>query len=121
MLSLLRARARIAQVARQWRFWAEAIAMAANEVLGLCSVYVFGSVAEGLATGGSDVDVLIVANSLPRDFRARAEAIARIEEMAKLPLYHPFQIHLATWDEVKVNPIYSKAVSKGVPILANPG
>ncbi|MEM0481983.1 MAG: nucleotidyltransferase domain-containing protein [Nitrososphaerota archaeon] len=121
MLSLLRARARIAHVARQWRFWAEAIAKAANEVLGPCSVYVFGSVVEGLATGGSDVDVLIVADNLPRDFRARAEAIAKIEEIAKLPLYHPFQIHLATWDEVKVNPIYGKAVSKGVSIPANSG
>ncbi len=114
MLSLLRARVKIAQIARQWRFWVEAIARAANEVLGPCSVYVFGSVAEGLAVGGSDVDILIVADSLPRDFRARGEAIARIEEVAKLPLYHPFQIHLATREEAEANPIYREAVSKGV-------
>lgn len=119
MLNLLKAKARIAHLVRQWRFWAEAIAKAASEILGPCSVYVFGSVVEGLATGGSDVDVLIVADNLPSDFRERAEAIAKIEETAKLPLYHPFQIHLATWSEVKVNPIYRKAVSRGVPIPAN--
>ena len=118
MLSLLRAKAKIAQIARQWRFWSEAIAKAANEVLGPCNVYVFGSIAERLATGGSDVDVLIVTDSLPRDFRARGEAVAKIEEIAKLPLYHPFQIHLATWGEVKANPIYRKAASKGIPIFA---
>ncbi len=118
MLTLLRAKVKITQIASQWRFWSGAIAKAANEVLGPCSVYVFGSVAEGLATGGSDVDVLIVADSLLGDFRARGEAIARIEEEAKLPLYHPFQIHLATREEAKVNPIYREAVSKGIPILA---
>jgi hypothetical protein len=40
----------------------EAIAKAAEEVLGLCEVYVFGSVVEGRAIGGSDVDVLIIAD-----------------------------------------------------------
>ncbi|MBS7612394.1 nucleotidyltransferase domain-containing protein [Candidatus Bathyarchaeota archaeon] len=105
------------QIARQWRFWSEAIAKAAYEVLGSCNVYVFGSVAEGRATGGSDVDVLIVANSLPGNFRARGELIAKIEEAANLPLYHPFQIHLATWKEAEVNPIYQGAVDKGIPIF----
>ncbi len=117
MLSLLKARVKISQIARQWRFWSEAIAKAAYEVLGSCNVYVFGSAAEGRVTGGSDVDVLIVADSLPGNFRARGELIAKIEEAANLPLYHPFQIHLATWEEAEVNPIYRESVSRGIPIF----
>ena len=117
LLSLLRAKAEMARLVREWRFWVEGIARAANNVLGPCVVYVFGSVAEGRATGGSDVDVLIVAESLPGDFRVRAETIARIEEVAGLPLYHPFQIHLATRGEAEANPIYRKAVKSGIPIL----
>ncbi|MEM4489526.1 MAG: nucleotidyltransferase domain-containing protein, partial [Desulfurococcaceae archaeon] len=107
----------ISRIAHQWRFWSETIARTARDILGYCDVYVFGSIAEGRATGGSDVDVLIITDSLPRDFRVRGELIARIEEAAKLPLYHPFQIHLATWEEVKVNPIYRESVSRGIPIL----
>jgi len=116
LLNLLKARVKISRIAHQWRFWCEAIAKAAYEVLGPCHVYVFGSIAEGRVTGGSDVDVLIIADSLPENFRARGELIARIEEEANLPLYHPFQIHLATPKEAEVNPIYRESVSKGIPI-----
>lgn len=77
-------------------------------MLGHCEVYVFGSFAEGIATGGSDVDVLIVAKGLP-NFRERGEKIAKIEEIANLPLYHPFQIHLATKEEVKASPIEKRS------------
>ncbi len=117
MLSLLKAKLRISQITRQWRSWSEAIAKAAYEVLGSCNLYVFGSVVKERVTGGSDVDVLIVADNLPGDFRVRGELIAKIEEEANLPLYHSFQIHLATWEEVEVNPIYREAVSKGIPIF----
>jgi hypothetical protein len=39
---------------------------------------------------------------------------ARIEEAAGLPLYHPFEIHLATDDEVRENPVYRSAIKEGV-------
>ncbi len=94
MLRVLESRLEMARLARQWRFWSKRIAEAARRVLGDCEVYVFGSVVEGRAVGGSDVDVLIVSGRLPRSHRERWELKARIEEEAGLPLYHPYEIHL---------------------------
>jgi len=116
LLSLLKARIEISKIIRDWRFWCEAIAKAAGEVLGLCEVYVFGSVVEGRVTGGSDVDVLIVADRLPKNFSLRGNIKAKIEEAAKLPLYHPFEIHLATRKEAMANPIYREAISSGMAL-----
>jgi len=116
LLSLLKARLEITRVARDWRLWSKAIAKAARKVLGLCEVYVFGSVVEGRMTGGSDVDVLIVVDVLPENFAARANLVAEIEELARLPLYHPFEIHLVTRKEADANSIYRKAASKGTLI-----
>jgi len=48
---------------------------------------------------------LIVADRLLRDFRVRGNLKAEIEEEAGLPLYHPFEIHLATREEAEANPI----------------
>jgi len=110
--SLFRARTEINKIARDWRLWSEAIAKAAEKVLGPCQLHVFGSVAEGHATGGSDVDLLIVADHLPENPRARSELKAKIEEAANLPLYHPFEIHLATNKEAESNPIYRKVINK---------
>ena len=67
-------------------------------------------------TGGSDVDMLIVAEELPGDFRLRTELKARIEEVAKLPLYHPFELHLASRGEVEANPIYREVLRKGLAV-----
>ncbi|WP_460122801.1 nucleotidyltransferase domain-containing protein [Stetteria hydrogenophila] len=91
----------MARLAREWRVWTRRIAVAAERVLGECRVYVFGSVAEGRATGGSDVDVLIVSENVPRRARDRWEAIARIEEEAGLPPFHPYEIHLASSEEAE--------------------
>lgn len=59
------------------------------------------------------MNVLIVAESLPKGFRVRG-LIAKIEEAANLPLYHTFQMHLATWEEVKANSAYREVISKGI-------
>lgn len=112
----MKARAEIIELIRDWRLWSEAIAEAAERVLGSCEVYVFGSVVEGRATGGSDVDVLIVAERLPGDFKVRGALKAEIEEAANLPLYHPFEIHLSTGEEAEANPIYREAVNKGMAL-----
>ena len=114
MLTLLKAKVELNKLVRDWRFWCGRIAEAAVAVLGSCEVYVFGSVVEGRATGGSDVDVLIVADRLPRSFRVRGRLKAEIEEKAGLPLYHPFEVHLVTRDEAEGNPIYRGAMDEGV-------
>lgn len=116
MLSLLKARIEISKLVHDWRLWSEAIARATVEVLGPCDVYVFGSVIEGCITGASDVDILIVADQLPGDFRLRGDLTSEIEEVADLPLYHPFEIHLVSKDEAEANPIYRAAVSKGIAL-----
>jgi len=41
---------------------------------------------------------------------------AKIEEAAGLPLYHPFEIHLATDEEARYNPVYRSATKEGVAI-----
>ena len=86
---------------KQWKKWSKNIAEASRRILGECKVLVFGSVIEGKAVGGSDVDILIISNQLPDNKRERAEIIAKIEEGAKLPLYHPFEIHLVDEKEAK--------------------
>jgi len=55
---------------RRWRENAESIARAAKDVLGgNVEVYVVGGVAEGRTTVLSDINILIVADMLPRDRR----------------------------------------------------
>lgn len=86
------------EMIRNWTAYAESVVRAAEEVLGGCEVYAFGSVVEGSWTGGSDVDILIVCKDLPKD---RGSLKALIEERAGLPLAHPFEIHLVTEEEVE--------------------
>lgn len=51
--------------------------------------------------GGSDVDILIVSSNVPGKQRKRWELKAKIEERAGLPLYHPYEIHLANKKEAE--------------------
>jgi hypothetical protein len=62
---------------------------------------IFGSVVRGDHTGGSDVDILIVSNSVPERLRDKARIRAMIEDEAKLPAFHPFEIHITTPEEAK--------------------
>ena len=116
MLTLLKAKLELRKLAREWRFWSKRISDAANKVLGPCQVYVFGSVIKGLVTGASDVDVLIVGGQIPMDCRGKGNLKAKIEEEAGLPLYHPFQIHLASKEEAEENPIYRSAIHEGIVV-----
>jgi predicted nucleotidyltransferase len=89
-----------ARIVREWKVYVERIAKAAKELMP-AEVYVFGSVVKGEATGGSDVDILIKSSNLPKSNLERAGIKVRIEEMAGLPAYHPFEIHLADDDEME--------------------
>ena len=99
-----------ARLRREWKPLAEAVAKAAKTLLGDCQVYIFGSAAEGKATAASDVDILIIAENLPEKPSERRTLKIKIEDEAKLPPYHPIQIHLATKKEVKQNPVYSQII-----------
>lgn len=90
-----------AEMLKEWRPWAERIAMEAEKVLPDAAVYVLGSVVRGDYTGGSDIDILIVSDKMPKGLLKRAELKGLIEEMANLPSFHPIQIHLANHEEAE--------------------
>ncbi len=52
------------------------------------------SVLTGKFTAGSDVDLLIKVREAPQSLRERAKLEVRIEELAGLPEYHPFEFHI---------------------------
>lgn len=98
-MDLLRSRAKMV---RDWRMWVGRIAEAARRALPDAEVYVIGSVVRGDWVGGSDVDVLLVSGSLPDGMLERAEIKIEVEDRAKLPAIHPFEIHLASHGEAEV-------------------
>ena len=63
----------------------------------LVSVVVFGSVGRGAAKPESDVDVLVVSSTVPRDAVERARLKMRLREA--LGVSAPLEIHLATPEE----------------------
>lgn len=101
MLKVLKSRLKIVELAREWRFWVFKISEAAEKLLGKCEVYVFGSVVEGKVTGGSDIDILIVSDKVPKRLKDVWKLKTEIEELSQLPLYHPFEIHLVGKREAK--------------------
>lgn len=113
MSEILKSRLEMVRLAKQWKHWSKKIATAAHKILGECEVYIFGSIIEGKATGGSDVDILIVSDKLPQTNKDRWEIRARIEEEAGLPLYHPYEIHLANTKEAQW---YFKHIKKYIKI-----
>ncbi len=97
---------------KNYRRYLPAIKRACEEVFGECELYVFGSVLTGKFTAGSDVDILIKVKNAPKSLREKAELEVKIEELAGLPYYHPFEFHIV--DEkifrryvevLKVNPV----------------
>ncbi len=93
-----------ARLLRDWDKWARRIAAAAGEILAgeLRGAYAFGSAASGKAVAASDVDLLIVAKSLPGSWRGRSGLKADILERAGVPINSPFQIHLVDEGEAEV-------------------
>jgi predicted nucleotidyltransferase len=63
-------------------------------------------------TAASDIDVLIITESLPKTLRERAEIKDAIERTACLPAYHPIQIHLLTKDEVRHSSVFLKIIKE---------
>ena len=89
------------EMVRNWRVWIEKIARIVKELLPDAEIYVVGSVARGDYVASSDVDVLVVAPSVPSDLRKRAEIKVLIEDKLQLPYYHPFEIHLLRPEEAE--------------------
>lgn len=90
-----------AEMVREWRRWAHRIASAARAVLPGAEIYAFGSAVEGRLTGGSDVDLLVISEDLPDKALGRCSLKVKMEDLAGLPSYHPFEIHLVTPKEAE--------------------
>lgn len=97
---------------RDWRVWATKIAAEFRRIMSDAEVYVFGSVVEGSAHGGSDVDILVVSEQTPKRLGERSKIIADVESKLNLPLHHPFEIHL-------VNPGEAEFYKKHIRRLEN--
>jgi len=99
---------------RGWRVLAERVYKAARMVLGDVEAFIFGSSLKDALTASSDIDILVVAEDLPRYALERGRLKALIEECAGLPPIHPVEIHLATLREAEANPIYREAMRSGI-------
>ena len=65
------------------------------------NIYIFGSLLEDKVVASSDIDVIIECE-VAKNHMKRAEIMAKIEEKSNLPLYHPFQFHLLTNEELNI-------------------
>jgi hypothetical protein len=86
------------EMLKNYKKYLKKINISASKILNDSKLYLFGSILEGKVVGGSDIDILIIAD-VPKNHLLRAEIIAKIEESAGLPLSHPFEIHLLTLKE----------------------
>jgi len=77
------------------------IAKVVKNLLSDSQIYIFGSVIKGEAVGGSDIDILIVSNIVPKDNLERAKIKVKIEQLCNLPSFHPFEFHLVNEEEAK--------------------
>ncbi len=93
------------EMLKNYRVYLERIYNSTKEILIDSEVFIFGSIIEEKQVGGSDIDILIIAN-VPKKHLIRTQIITDIEESAGLPLSHPFEIHLlsseefSTWKEI---------------------
>ena len=62
LTKLLESRREIRKLAHDRRFWSDKIARAAENIMGQCDVYVFGSIVKGKDVGASDVELLVVCD-----------------------------------------------------------
>ncbi|TFG23634.1 MAG: nucleotidyltransferase domain-containing protein [Promethearchaeota archaeon] len=89
-----------ANILRNFQDYLNIIVKKSHEVLNNPKIYLFGSALQNKLVASSDIDILIVAE-VPKKHLLRTKLLAEIEEKSKLPLYHPFDIHLIDFYELK--------------------
>ncbi len=77
----------------------------------LLSVVLFGSKVKGTSTATSDIDVLVVSNSLMKDWRARDKLILALTEDLELKYATPIHMILVNKDEI------SNAIESVYPLM----
>ena len=88
---------------KRWREYAEKVARAAKELVSDAKVFVIGSVAEGTPTIYSDIDILIVVNSIDMETKKRllVEILERAIDLYHLPWDAPVELHIASREEAE--------------------
>lgn len=86
---------------KNWKKYIVRIYSVVKSILPDARLYVFGSFVKGEAVGGSDVDVLIVSENIPKSNFEKAKIKVKIEELANLPLHHPFEFHIVSTEEAR--------------------
>lgn len=82
---------------KKWKSYCKEIKKIAKKLLKEPKVLVFGSIVKNKWGPASDIDVLIISDSLPEDFEKRAEIRTKIK--SQIDPFSPFQIHLVTFEE----------------------
>ncbi len=86
---------------KNWRELAKKIKEVVLRIIPDAEVYVFGSVVRGEFTAASDLDVLVVSDSIPKDHRKRIELKILIEDALSLGPnlveLHPVTIEESKW------------------------
>ncbi|TRZ90108.1 MAG: nucleotidyltransferase domain-containing protein [Methanosarcinales archaeon] len=77
----------------------------------LLSVVLFGSKVKGTSTATSDLDVLVVSNSVMKDWRERDELVLNLTEDIELKYTTPIHMILVNKDEI------SNAIESVYPLM----
>jgi predicted nucleotidyltransferase len=93
---------------------AEEFARELDSKLGVRSVVVYGSVARGDFNVWSDVDVLVIADSLPKEVADRPAALGPAPPGVQPIAWTPEELTAAV---TRRNPIATEAATKGVVVL----
>lgn len=91
---------------------------------GLLSVIIFGSIVKGNFTSTSDIDVLVICEAPPKDWRARDKMALELTENIEIKYGTPIHITLVSKDEItyaieSVSPLIleiynAKKIGKGI-------
>ncbi len=92
-----------AKIVRNWRGYARKVAASAKQLFGNgVEVYAFGSVVKGEAIAASDVDLIVIVNDALHSIAERNKLKMMLEDVALLPDFHPFEIHIVDRREAAV-------------------
>ena len=68
----------------------------------LISIAVFGSMVKGTLTPTSDIDVIVVCENLPKDWRARDKMVLELTEAIELKYTRPIHMNLLGKEEISM-------------------
>lgn len=77
----------------------------------LLAVVLFGSIVKGTSTSTSDIDVLVICENLPKDWRVRDKMALELTENIELEYATSFHIILVSKDEI------SNAIESVFPLI----